>query len=51
MAKTARIELKVEPEFKERLEIKAVEEFRSVNNLIEVVLTEYLDKEDALKNK
>lgn len=49
MKKTARIELKVAPEFKERAEKAAKEQNRSLNNFIETVVEEKLDKIDEDK--
>jgi len=49
MKKTARIELKVEPEFKDRVEKAAKEEDRSLSNFIETTVKEKLNKIDEDK--
>jgi predicted HicB family RNase H-like nuclease len=43
MARTATISVKVEPQLKKDLEIMASEEQRSLANLVNKILTEYVD--------
>lgn len=51
MAKTARIELKVEPEFKERIQKAATEKKRSVNQLIEMAIEYYIQPVQTIGGK
>lgn len=44
--KTARINLKVTPQFKERAETRAAEEKRTLSSFIEVTVEKELDKKD-----
>lgn len=47
--KTETLALKVEPEFKKRVEERANEENRNLSNFIVTVLTNYLDEIDKAK--
>ena len=51
MAKTAPIGLRVEPELKEQLDEVAKEENRSVANLIETVMREWLQERSRGRGK
>ncbi len=51
MAKTASIGIRVEPAFKKALDMAAREENRSVPNLIELVMQEWLDKREKERSR
>lgn len=47
--KTATLSLKVEPDFKARIENRAKEENRNLSNFVETILTDYLNEIDKAK--
>lgn len=47
--KTATLSLKINPEFKSRIETRAEEENRNVSNFVETILTNYLNEVDKAK--
>ena len=49
MTEKVQIGLRVTPETKEKLENEAIEQNRSVNNLIETIIKEYFDKKEKLR--
>ena len=46
MTNKIQIGLRVKPEIKEKLESEAINQNRSINNLIEVIIQEYFDKKE-----
>jgi len=46
MTNKIQVNLRLQPEVIEKLKIEAEKQKRSVNNLLEVIIDEYLEKED-----